>query len=64
MRWLTLLKEIAPVNAQTVNLGRGDAKEAAWTDQYECKLNHAPGTNETARFRKDNSMIIVTAPSS
>ncbi len=49
------------VDAQTVNLWRGDINGAAWTDQYKWKLNHPPKDNEAAHFRGDNSMVIVNS---
>ena len=64
MKTLTALLVAAAVqtaDAQTVNLWRGDAHGAEWTDQYKWKLNHAPMDNEAAHFRDDNSMVVVNS---
>lgn len=49
------------VEAQTVNLWRGDANGAEWNDQYKWKLNHSPTDNEAAHFREDNSIVTVNS---
>jgi hypothetical protein len=47
------------LQAQTINVWRGDENRADWSDNYKWKLQHPPQDKESAHFREPFSVVAI-----